>query len=452
MTKELGSDSDAEKGPGILGSVDVPSESVEKISAFTSLRVPNFRFLLGGSVLSNAAQWIQQITLSWLVYDLTGSGTILGTINLVRAAASLCMIPLAGLLVDRLNRRKLITIENSWLFAITFALGLALLLGQSNIAYLFVFAFMGGMVQTIDMTLRQVLIFDIVPRSLTPNAVALIQTGWSLMRVVGPALGGFFILWFGVGGNFLIQAGAYVLVAITILRIKFPARKPAHIVRSSPLQDIKDGVQYVVKQRVTRIFMMMGVIMPLLTIPIFSVLPTIYAVQVFGDDSGRILGLLMASVGVGGVVGGIVIASLGRFEHRGRLQLVSLFLLSISLIAFAFSSALLLALFCLVLAGFFEMIFLVTNQTLLQLSIPDHLRGRVTAVVNLSYAIMPLGSLLAGAGSDLLGGPKVITIILAGIAAGIAVLIYLFSPTVRNYRLSQGMVSDGSRVTKNFDV
>lgn len=445
MIKESNSDSEEGKTSIVPSSVDGPSAYMQKVGAFASLRIRNFSLLLAGSVLSNAAQFIQQITLSWLVYDLTGSGTMLGFINLDRTAASLCMIPMAGLMIDRLNRRKLIMLENSWLFTITFTLGLMLLLGHSNISYLFVFAFMGGMVQTVDTTLRQVLIFDLVPRSLAPNAVALIQTGWSLMRVLGPSFGGFIILWFGAGGNFLVQASIYVLVAITILQIKFPAQK-SDMVRSSPLQNIRDGIHYVVKERVTRTFMMMGVIMPLLTIPIFSILPPIYAVQVFGDESGRVLGFLMASVGAGGIVGGVVAASLGRFDHRGRLQLVALFLLSSALIAFAFSTALPLALLCLALAGFFEMIFLVTNQTLLQLSIPNNLRGRVTAVANLSLVISPLGSLLAGVGSDLLGGPKEITIILGSMAAGIAVLVFVASSTVRNYRLSRGMASTSTNV------
>jgi MFS family permease len=418
---------------GAEASFDVSSE---KIGTLASLRLRNFRLLLTGSVLSNAAQWIQQVTLSWLVYDLTGSGTILGSINLVRSMASMSMIPMAGLLVDRLNRRMLIMIENGWLFAITASLGLMLVFGHASVSYLFVFALMGGMVQTVDMTLRQVLIFDLVPRSLAPNAVALIQTGWSLMRVLGPSIGGFLILWFGPGGNFLLQASAYVLIAITIVQIRFPVRK-TDMVRVSPLQNIREGIRYVVKERVTRTFTMMGVIMPLLTIPIFSILPPIYAVEVFGDESGRVLGFLMASVGAGGIIGGVVTASLGRVERRGIVQLASLFLLCLTLIGFAFSTKLLLALPLLALSGFFEMIFLATNQTLLQLSIPDNLRGRVTSVVNLSWAISPLGGLLAGVGSDLFGGPKMITIILASIAAGIAVLVFLFSPTVRNYRLSQ---------------
>jgi len=416
--------------------------TTEKVSAIDSLRIPNFRRLLTGSILSNGAQWIQQITLSWLVYDLTGSGTILGSINLVRALASVCMVPVAGLLVDRLNRRTLITIENSWLFIITLTIGLLTLTNHVTITYLFLFAFMGGVVQTVDQTLRQVLIFDLVPRRVAPNAVAMIQTGWSLMRVAGPSIGGFLILWFGPGGNFLTQSAVYILVAITILQIKFPPRKSAEVVGSSPLQNIRDGIQYVAKEKYTRTFMFMGVIMPLLTIPIFSILPAIYAVEVFGDETGRVLGFILASVGAGGIIGGVISASLGRFEYRGRLQLISLFLLSLSLIAFAFTTSLPLALICMALAGFFEMIFLVINQTLLQLSIPDLLRGRVTAVVSLSSFLSPLGGMLAGAGSDLLGGPKMITIILASIAACIAVLIFIVSPTVRNYRLSQGLKSN----------
>jgi sugar phosphate permease len=115
-----------------------------------------------------------------------------------------------------------------------------------------------------------------------------------------------------------------------------------------------------------------------------------------------------------------------------------------SLVAFAFSSTLIISLLFLALSGFFEIIFLTTNQTLLQLSIPDDLRGRVTSVVNLNMALNPVGNMLAGVGSDLLGGPKMITIVMAGMTAAVAVLVLLFSPTVRNYRLSRAMKSVSS--------
>jgi MFS family permease len=440
MTEMATPDSQAETKPPIPDGPAGSSPPVEKIGTFASLRIHNFRLLLTGTTLSNAAQWIQLVTLSWLVYDLTGSGTMLGTINLVRAVASLIMIPMAGVLIDRLNRRHLLLMVNGWLFTITLTLGSMLLFGYSSILYLFIFSFLGGMAQTIDMALRQVLVFDLVTRSLTPNAVALVQTGWSLMRSFGPGIGGLLILWLGPGGNFLIQAGAYALIAVTIMQIAFPARKSS-VLRRSPLYNIREGIRYVMKDSTTRAFMIVGLVLPLLIIPIFVILPPIYAVKVFGDESGKVLGFLMAFVGVGGIAGGFVTASLGNLERRGLLQLASLFLLSLSLIGFAFSTTLLVALPLLTLAGFFEMIFLTTNQTLVQLSIPDHLRGRVTSVVNLNMPLMPLGGLLAGIGSDLLGGPETITLILAGMVAIIPFFALLCSPTIRTYRLSKAIAS-----------
>ena len=413
------------------------SDSGERVGMFSSLRLRNFSLFLSGTTLSNAAQWIQQVTLSWLAYDLSGSGTVLGSINVVRSVASLSLTPVAGVMIDRFNRRSLLLMVNGWLFTFSLVLGLVLVFASGRLSYLFIFAFLGGFAQPLDMSLRQVLVFDLVPRRLAPNAVALIQTGWSLMRSLGPGIGGFLILWFGPGGNFLIQATAYALIAISIFWIRFPPQAAA-LAGSSPLQNIREGILFVAKNRVTRTFMMMGWVLPLFIIPNYVALPPIYAKDVF-HGGPQTLGFLMASVGVGGIAGGVVVASLGRMERRGLLQLVSLFLLSVTLIAFAFSTNLLVALVFLALSGFFEMIYLTTNQTLLQLSIPDDLRGRVTSIVNLNAVLSPLGAFAAGASSDLLGGPRVVTIVLCGIAAVIAVVVFFASPTVRNYRLSHAM-------------
>ena len=172
------------------------------------------------------------------------------------------MIPFAGPLIDRLNRPNLITISNSWLFKITFSLRVLTIFGWISVFHLFVFALMSGIVQTVNQTLRQVLVFDLVPRSLTPNAVAVVQTGWSLMRSFGPAIGGFLIVWYGAGGNFLIQAGAYALIVFTIIWIRFPSRNTSGI-SPSPLENIKEGIRYVRKSRMTQIFMLMGFMLPL---------------------------------------------------------------------------------------------------------------------------------------------------------------------------------------------
>jgi sugar phosphate permease len=190
----------------------------------------------------------------------------------------------------------------------------------------------------------------------------------------------------------------------------------------------------------------LGFILALFTVPIIVVLPPIYAVKVF-HGGADILGILISAFGAGGIFGGVATAYVSRLDRWGLVQLVSIFMLSLCLMAFAFATKLWIALLFLSLGGFFEAISLSTNQTLLQLSISNDLRGRVTSVVNLNAALSLVGCLLAGVGADVLGGPKMITVILAGAAAGICILVFMFSPTVRNYRLSQGIASNAAKKT-----
>jgi MFS family permease len=326
-------------------------------------------------------------------------------------------------------------------------LGFILLSGHHQISYLFIFAGLSGLTLTVFINLRQVAVFDLVPRPITPSAVPLLLTGGGIMRSFGPAIGGFLMLWFGPAQNFFLQAGAYTLIAVTIIQMRFPERE-ANKIRTSPFQNIREGIRYVAKERITRNFMLMGFVTPLFTVPIITILPPIYVVKVY-NGGPEILCMLLAPVGIGGIFGGIFTASLSRFERRGLVQISALFLLALSLIAFGFTTIFWVALPLLGLAGFFEGVFLTTNQTLLMLSIPDELRGRVISIVNLSGALAFLGGLVAGIGADRFGGPRLITIILAGIAAGISIFVLIFSSTIRNYRLSQGMAAKSGSAVKD---
>ncbi|MDQ4078069.1 MAG: MFS transporter [Chloroflexota bacterium] len=398
------------------------------------LRWPAFRWLFVGSTLSSSAQWIQSVTLSWLIYEVTGSGAMLGAVNLVQSIAILGLSGVAGVAIDRLSRRRLMLLSNGWLLVVSLALGLVLLAGRTEVWYLFVFAFLSGMAQSIDLPLRQTIVFVLVPRALVSSAIALIQTGWALMRSFGPAIGGFLILWVGPGGNFVLQAAVYGLILLTVTQLTFPAQKP-DVARGTALRDLREGLRYVATERRTRAFLLMGWVLPLFIIPNFSALPPIYAKDIFGGGP-EVLGTMLSAVGVGGIVGGIVTAALGSVDRRGLLQLVALLLLSLTLIGFALSPNLQVALPLLGLAGFFEIIYLTTNQTLLQLSVPDALRGRVSSIINLNVGLMPIGALVAGVGADL-AGPRVVTLGLSAIGAVIAVAVFFTSPTVRDYRLSQ---------------
>lgn len=403
---------------------------------FAALRIPSFAWFIAGTTLSNAGQWIQQVTLSWLVYDLTASGAMLGTLNLVRSLATIGLAPMAGVAIDRFSRRGLLHATSLWLCLISAGFGFVLLGGSQAVWLLLLFSFLGGIGQAISMPLSQTVVFSVVPRPLAPAAVALVQTGWAVMRSVGPMIGGFLILWFGPAGNFFVQAAAYALVSLTVMKLTMPYEK-AGAAKARAGGSFREGWNYLVAQPSTRAFLFMSWVLPLFIIPNFNALPPIYAKDVFGGGPDT-LGLLLSAIGIGGIVGGFVTASLGKLERRGLLQLGSLLLLSFALIGFALSPTFWVAWAFMVLAGFFEMIYLTTNLTLLQLSIPDELRGRVTGIVSLRSGLMPVGAFMAGVGADWVG-PQTMTILLGAITGAIAILVFFGSSIVRDYRLSENL-------------
>lgn len=412
---------------------------------FATLRIPSFAWFVSGTTLSNAGQWIQQVTLSWLVYDLTASGAMLGTLNLVRSLATIGLAPIAGVAIDRFSRRGLLYAVSLWLCAISVGFGLVLLGNPSVVWPLFLFSFLGGIGQAISMPLTQTVVFSLVPRPLAPAAVALVQTGWAVMRSLGPAIGGFLILWFGPAGNFFVQAIAYALVSFTVMKLTLPYEK-ADAGKARARGTFREGWNYIVAQPTTRAFIFMSWVLPLFIIPNFNALPPIYAKDVFGGGPDT-LGILLSAIGIGGIVGGFVTASLGKQERRGVLQLAALLLLSLSLIAFALSTVFWVAALFMALAGFFEMIYLTTNMTLIQLSIPDELRGRVTGIVSLRSGLMPVGAFIAGIGADLVG-PSTMTLVLGGTAGAIAIIAFVVSPTIRDYRLSEAIAETERDPTK----
>jgi MFS family permease len=260
------------------------------------------------------------------------------------------------------------------------------------------------------------------------------------MRSLGPAIGGFLLLWFGPAGNFFVQAGAYALVTLTILKLRLPYEKPREERTGANVGSragFREGIQYILSEPTTLVFLLMSWVLPLFIIPNFNALPPMYAKDVFqgGPDT---LGTLLSAVGIGGIVGGFVTASLGKVERRGLIQLAALLLLGLSFVGFASSASFWMAIVCMGLAGFFEMIYLTTNNTLLQLSIPDELRGRVTSIMSLRSGLMPVGAFVAGIGADLFG-PRTMTLIFSALIGVIAVVVYLAVPIVRNYRLSEAM-------------
>jgi MFS family permease len=418
-----------------------PSQRHPAVGAFTVFRQANFRWFFLGAILANCATWTQDVTMSWLVYDLTASGAMLGTISMVRTIATLGLSPLAGIAIDRRSRHSLMFTTNGWFLMINAGIGLALLVGVIQIWPLLVFALLTGIAQAIDYPLRQTVLFVLVPRRLTPSALGINQTGWAVMRTLGPSIGAFLLVWIGAGGNFLIQASIYAIIIFTILQLQFPRQQAAEL-GITVSGNLAEGFHHIIQNRKIRAFTFMSCILTFCIIPVFIVMPAIFAKDLF-QGGPQVLGWLLSSIGFGGIVGGLVATSLIKTDHRGQVELGAMLLLGLSLVGFAISPQLWVAMVFFGLAGFFEMIFLITNQTLLQLSIPDELRGRVNGIINLSSGLMPLGALIAGIGADTIG-PRPTTVLLGGLAAALTVIVFLISPTIRSYRLSQALTAKES--------
>jgi MFS family permease len=239
----------------------------------------------------------------------------------------------------------------------------------------------------------------------------------------------------------MLQACIYALIILTVIQLHFPPQKSVET-ETAVSSNFAQGLNHIIKNPPTRAFVFMGCILRFFIIPVFIVMPAVYAKDIF-HGGPQTLGWLLSAIGFGGIIGGLVATSVIKADHRGRVELAAMALLGLSLAGFGFSTQLWMALLFFGLAGFFEMIFLINNQTLQQLSIPDDLRGRVNGIITLGSGLMPLGALVAGIGADMFG-PRPTTALMGGAAAVITAIVFLVSPTIRDYRLSHVLASEGA--------
>ena len=193
-----------------------------EIGTFYAFRFRNFRYLWIGNAFTSLAMWIQQTTLGWVVYDLTGSGSLLGAVNSLRTVPSFFISPLAGLAADRFSRNRIVGISQFMLFLNTFFLAAVLWLQVAGVGNLFLFALVIGVANAFNMPARQTMVFDVAPRHAIPNALALSNLAFSGMRTIGPMVGGILIVLFGPANNFFLQSLMYLGVLWTVWALHLP--------------------------------------------------------------------------------------------------------------------------------------------------------------------------------------------------------------------------------------
>lgn len=409
----------------------------EAIGTFHAFRYFNYRLLWIGDLFTAGAQWMQQVTVSWVVYILTGSSGMVGSVNLMRAVATLVFSMPAGSATDRLGRNRVIAWSQVLMLTATLLIGFDVSRGTIQVWHLFVFMLCVSVAQTFNMPARQTFVFDLVPRRVIPNAVALSWLAFSIARALGTMVGGSLVKVVGPATNFYLQALAYGTVLVSVLMIRANPRPPAPP-RKSFFASMGEGWAFALRDPQLRLLVLMSAISPALIIPLHSALLPVFAKQVFAGDAGT-FGLLAGSIGVGGLLGGVLTASLNRIDRRGLMQLISLLIFAFSETAFsvlaAVTHSLSICIPLLVVAGMFETVYSTTNTSVMQLLAPEHMRGSIASVLQLTFLIMPIGSLVVGIGADHFGAPLAGTII-TGLAGSIGIVIFLMSSRMRSLRLS----------------
>ena len=433
-TKPINHNGAASNGVPVVDGAGATSGTRSHMGTFFSFRYRDYTFLWSGTLLGSAGMWIQQTTMGWIVYDLTRSSSMLGAISAVGGIPMLLIVPLTGVAADRFSRRWLLLVSQLAVCLFTLALAIGLAFNGIAVWHLFAYTLLASAAMAVNQPVRQTVVFDLVPREAIPNAVALNSAGFNATRALGPTVAGFLIAAFGPAGNFFIQATLYLLVVFTILFISFPKKQVARR-GGSTITYLAEGFQYVAKDPTARILILLGLVPPLLVMPAFMSLMPVFAKDIFRAGPQG-LGLLLSANGLGGLVGALFTASLGSFDRRGLLQLGALMGVGLAGVAFAFSSSLLVALPLLVVAGFCGMVYMTTNQTVLQVLVPDQMRGRVTSIMMLNMGLMPIGGLIAGVAADIIGAPATVAT-MCGITVAITVLVLLFVPRIRNLRLAQ---------------
>jgi MFS family permease len=314
---------------------------------------------------------------------------------------------------------------------VSLSFGAALALGIVDTWMLFVFTALMGASNVMDRPARLTSAFEAVPRDMAVKAVALNTMGFSMMRIIGPAIAGYLIAWFGAAGSFFIQGLLYSASAILVLGVRFPPRPLGH--GRSAGADMAEGLRYAVSDPTMRSLVALGVLPYFLLVPVWGTLFPIYAKDIFvAGPQG--LGILLTAVGIGGTIGGILANMLASTPRQGLIQAAWIVLMAAAVAGVAASPSLAIAVPFAVIGGAAEMAHTASNMAMLQMSAPAEMRGRVSSLTMLYPVMISCGALVAGPLSDWIG-VRGASVALAASAALAIFVLWTMSSHVRELRL-----------------
>ena len=410
------------------GAADVPEMVAHprRWTTFDALRDRNYRWLWVGQLASSATFQMGTLAQGWLVYQLTGSAFALGWVGSGWAIAILLLSLYGGAVTDRVEKRDLLLWTRLAMALNTLAIALLISTGAIQLWHLAVNSLLSGVLFAFMMPASQAILSELVDRQALLNAVSLNSVGMGLMGIFAASVAGYLVEVVGVEGAYYTITGFYLVAFFTMTRIPRTGRGERS--RVSVWADLWEGVRYIQSHSVLPSLLGLTVVQSLLAMPYRTFMPK-FAQDVMGMDASG-LGILMAAPGVGGLVSSLITASLGDFQGKGRLLLASGLIMGASLLLFVNIPHLAPVLLFLGLVGAASNACMVANNCLLQVNSHDQLRGRVMSMYMMTWGLMPLGTLPAGAIADRMGVPFVISLE-GGLLALIFVSAGLLSPRMR---------------------
>jgi MFS family permease len=379
------------------------------LRSFPALASPIYRRLLFGNMLATLGAFMQGTAQGWLVLELTDSPGLLGLIGAIAGLPTLFLAVVAGVLADRLDRRRLL----AWTYAAAAVVAtvLAVLTTTGAVAYwhVAVVAFVGGVLLTVQMPASQAIVSTVVDRAALGSAIALNSAQYNLMRIMGPSIAGLAIAAGGLALGFWANAIALVVVAAIFTRLPLPPTRAAGRLQAAMWGDLQYGIRHVAADPVLATLVVLAAAPALFVLSYLTFLP-VYARDILAIGAPG-LGLLTGSIGVGALAGALLMASQRPAGGSGRLLLAGLLSMSVSLATFALSTSVPLTCVALAVLGASQVAYYSTTNTLLQTRVPARLRGRVHSLYVLtSIGLMPVGNLVAGAVAERTGVPPVLAV------------------------------------------
>lgn len=409
----------------------LPGRRRDWLATFASLRNRHFRLFAIGMLFSFTALQMQTLAQNYLVYQLTGLAKYIGYVSAASGFSMLALSFLGGVVADRVRKRNLLAFSQLGIALFTLLLAVLITTGLIQVWHIIATAVVIGVIAAFNMPARQSYVPDLVGSDNLMNAMALNSGLMNLTRIAGPALAGVLIGLFGVGLLYFIKTGAYVIFVIILFLIPVTGKASATFT-GSLLGDAAEGLRYLRHDRKVLDLLILAVVPVVLGMPYVNFLP-VFQEEVFHVGPSE-LGLMMAVVGGGAIIGSLVIATLGDYKRKGLILISSGLGFGAALVLFAFmasTGSFYPSLVVLALVGASGTAYMALNNALVMMITPPEMRGRVMGLFMTTFGLMPLGALPMGALSDVIGAPFTVGIFGIVVLCFVAIMV-IVRPSLRH--------------------